>query len=156
MGTPEDIESRLSAVERGVAQLRAQQGLTASDAAAARVLAAGADHDVSEVRAELRAHTSALNALRETQLEQGRRLDRMDGRFDRIDGRLDGIDGRFDRIDGRLDGVDGRLDRIDGRFDGMDGQLGALESRMADGFATVGAGMAQIVTLLEGLDDRDR
>ena len=128
MATPEDMESRLSAVERGVAQLRAQQGLTASDAAAARVLAAGADHDVSEVRAELRAHTSALNALRETQLEQGRRLDRMDGRFD----------------------------RMDGRFDGMDGRLDALETRMADGFATVGAGMAQIVTLLEGLDDRDR
>ena len=120
MGTPEDIESRLSAVERGVAQLRAQQELTASDAAAARVLAAGADHDVSEVRAELRAHTGALNALRETQLEQGRRLDRMDGR-------LDGMDGRFDGI----------------------------ETRMADGFATVGAGMAQIVTLLEGLGDRD-
>ena len=114
MGTPEDIESRLSAVERGVAQLRAQQELTASDAAAARVLAAGADHDVSEVRAELRAHTGALNALRETQLEQGRRLA--------------GIEGRFDGI----------------------------ETRMADGFATVGAGMAQIVTLLEGLDDRDR
>ena len=135
MATPEDIENRLSAVERGVAQLRAQQGLTASDAAAARVLAAGADHDVSEVRAELRAHTSALNALRETQLEQGRRLDRMDGRFD---------------------GTDGRLDVLDGRLDGMGGRLGALEARMADGFATVGAGMAQIVTLLEGLDDRDR
>ena len=128
MAPPEDIESRLSAVEREVAQLREQQGLTASDAAAARVLAAGADHDVSEVRAELRAHTSALNALRETQLEQGRRLDRMDG----------------------------RLDRMDGRFDGLDGRLDALEARMADGFATVGAGMTQIVTLLEGLDDRDR
>ena len=135
MATPEDIESRLSAVERGVAQLRAQQGLSASDAAAARVLAAGADHDVSEVRAELRAHTSALNALRETQLEQGRRLDRMDGRFDIMGGRFDGMDGRLD---------------------GMGGRLGALEARMADGFATVGAGMAQIVTLLEGLDDRDR
>jgi len=45
--------------------------LTSTDAAAARVLAAGADHDVSEVRAELRAHTQGLNALRETQLEQG-------------------------------------------------------------------------------------
>ena len=123
MATPEDIDSRLSAVAREVAQLRAQQGLTASDAAAAaaRVLAAGAEHDVSEVRAELRAHTSALNALRETQLEQGRRLDRMDDRFDGMDIRFDGV-----------------------------------EARMADGFATVGAGMAQIVTLLEGLDDRDR
>jgi len=121
MATPEDIEGRLSAVERGVAQLREQQRLIASDAAAARVLASGADHDVSEVRAELRAHTSALNALRETQLEQGR-----------------------------------RLDSLDGRFDGMDGRLGRLETRMTDGFATVGAGMAQIVALLEGLDDRGR
>ena len=135
MATPEDIEGRLSAVERGVAQLREQQGLTASDAAAARVLAAGADHDVSEVRAELRAHTRALSALRETQLEQGRRLDRMDARFD---------------------GMDGRFDGIDARLDGMDGRLGEIETRMAHGFATVGAGMAQVVTLLEGLDDRDR
>lgn len=45
------------------------------------MLAAGADRDVSEVRAELRAHTQGRNALRktqlelrETQLEQGRKL----------------------------------------------------------------------------------
>lgn len=45
------------------------------------LLAAGADRDVSEVRAELRAHTQGLNALRMTQLElreaqweQGREL----------------------------------------------------------------------------------
>ncbi|MGH3698541.1 MAG: hypothetical protein ACRDQY_03540, partial [Pseudonocardiaceae bacterium] len=51
---------------------------SSSDAAAARVLAAGADHDVSEVRAELRAHTKALNALRETQLEQGAAITNLD------------------------------------------------------------------------------
>ncbi len=45
-----------------------------ADATAARVQAAGADRDVSEVRAELRAHTQALNALREAQLEQGREM----------------------------------------------------------------------------------
>jgi hypothetical protein len=65
----DDLETRLAIVERDVVQLREQAALTSSDAAAARVLAAGADHDVSEVRAELRAHTQALNALRETQLE---------------------------------------------------------------------------------------
>lgn len=32
-------------------------------------------YDVSEVRAELRAHNQALNALRETQLEQSRKID---------------------------------------------------------------------------------
>jgi hypothetical protein len=66
-----DLETRVGILEREVARLREQAALTSSDAAAARVLAAGADHDVSEVRSELRAHTQALNALRETQLEQG-------------------------------------------------------------------------------------
>ncbi len=69
MPDSDDIETRLASVEREVARLREQVALSSSDAAAARVLAAGADRDVSEVRAELRAHTQGLNALRETQLE---------------------------------------------------------------------------------------
>jgi hypothetical protein len=69
-----NLETRVGILEREVARLREQAVLTSSDAAAARVLAAGADHDVSEVRSELRAHTSALNALRETQLEQGQAI----------------------------------------------------------------------------------
>lgn len=58
-----------------MAELREQVTLAKSDAVAARVLASGAARDVSEVRAELRAHTRGLNALRETQLEQGRAID---------------------------------------------------------------------------------
>jgi hypothetical protein len=69
-----NIEARLTIVEHDVAQLREQLTLTNTDASAARVLASGADHDVSEVRAELRAHTQALNALREVQLEQGKEM----------------------------------------------------------------------------------
>lgn len=74
MANAEDLENRVALLEREVARLREQAALTNSDAGAARVLAAGADHDVAEVRAELRAHTKALNALRETQLEQGQTL----------------------------------------------------------------------------------
>jgi hypothetical protein len=77
----DDFEARLAILEREVARLREQSILISSDAtgarvdaAAARVLAAGADRDVSEVRAELRAHIQALNALRETQLEQAREM----------------------------------------------------------------------------------
>ncbi|HEY6423584.1 MAG TPA: hypothetical protein VIY28_10145 [Pseudonocardiaceae bacterium] len=66
-----DFETRLTAVERELARLREKAAITGNDAAGARVLAAGADRDVSEVRAELRAHTQGLNALRETQVEQG-------------------------------------------------------------------------------------
>ena len=70
----DDVEARITRLEHEVAELREQVALTRSDAAAARVLAAGADRDVSEVRAELRAHTQGLNALRETQLEQGQEI----------------------------------------------------------------------------------
>lgn len=73
--SPGDLEQRVSALEVEVAQLREQSVLTQTDAEAARVLASGADRDVSEVRAELRAHLGAINALRETQVEQGRRVD---------------------------------------------------------------------------------
>lgn len=70
----DDAEARFARLEHEVAELREQVTLARSDATAARVLASGADRDVSEVRAELRAHTQGLNALRETQLEQGREI----------------------------------------------------------------------------------
>ena len=60
-------------------QLRAEIALVRADAQAARMLAAGADRDVSEVRAELRSHTRVLNALRQTQVEQGRAIDELRG-----------------------------------------------------------------------------
>lgn len=77
----DNFEARLVVVEREVARLRERANLTnaevstaRADAAAGRALAAGADHDVSEVRAELRAHRQSLNALRETQLEHSQRI----------------------------------------------------------------------------------
>ena len=81
----DDIETRLAIVERDVARLREQAALTSSDAAAARVLAAGADRDVSEVRAELRAHTQGLNALRETQLELELKVSGLDKKVNGLD-----------------------------------------------------------------------
>jgi hypothetical protein len=62
MDSSGDLERRLAAVESEVAVAR-------REAAAARALAAGADRDVADYRAEMRAHTHGLNALRQTQLE---------------------------------------------------------------------------------------
>ncbi|MDQ2707373.1 MAG: hypothetical protein M3Z25_06940 [Actinomycetota bacterium] len=70
----DDLEARVPFLEEAVGQLRDEVVLSGTDAAAARELAAGADRDVSEVRAELRAHTQVLNALRETQVEQGEEI----------------------------------------------------------------------------------
>jgi hypothetical protein len=127
MPAADDIETRLAIVERDVTQLREQLALTISDAGAARMLAAGADHDVSEVRAELRAHTQALNALRETQLEQGREM-------------REGFAEQGRRIDEQGQRIDEQTRRIDEQT-----------REMREGFATLATGMAQITTLLTNL-----
>ena len=63
-----DLETRVTRLEHEVARLR-------EDAASARALAALADRDVAEFRTQLRAHHHVLSALRETQLEQGQKID---------------------------------------------------------------------------------
>lgn len=73
----DDVERRVARLERDVARLREEVALAGTDAGAARALASGADRDVSEVRAELRAHLQVLNALRQTQLEQGQALEHL-------------------------------------------------------------------------------
>lgn len=75
------VEDRLAALEAEVRVLR-------EEAAAARALAAGADRDVAEYRAELRAHTRTLNALRQTQLDHHAELS----------GRLDGLQSDLDEF----------------------------------------------------------
>ncbi len=62
MSSLEELERRIAAMEDELAVVR-------QEAAAARALAAGADRDVAEYRAELRGHTRVLSALRETQLD---------------------------------------------------------------------------------------
>jgi hypothetical protein len=74
----DDLEGRVSALEQEMRVVR-------QDAAAARVLAGGADRDVADLGKKLDAHTKVLNALRETQLEHGQRLDRHEERLDRLE-----------------------------------------------------------------------
>ncbi len=62
--------------------------------------------------------------------ETRERFDRMDERFDRMEGRADRTDERFDRMEGRADRTDGRLDRVDGRLDRVEGKLGRVEGRL--------------------------
>ena len=62
MSSLEELEQRIAAMEAELAIVR-------QEAAAARALAAGADRDVADYRAELRGHTRVRSALRETQLD---------------------------------------------------------------------------------------
>ncbi|EHR52443.1 hypothetical protein SacmaDRAFT_4253 [Saccharomonospora marina XMU15] len=81
MATLEELERRLVALEERMAQI-------AQDAAAARVLAGGADRDVTQVSETLAAHTRVLNALRETQLKDRGETDTLAGRVDEGFGKL--------------------------------------------------------------------
>lgn len=84
-GPNDDLEARVSALE-------SQLPLVRADAAAARVLAGGADRDVSAFGAKLDAHTQVLNALRETQIEQGLAIVALEHRFDGLEHRVESMD----------------------------------------------------------------
>jgi hypothetical protein len=62
------LEARVAALEAHVSQLTQQIQRSAQDAAAARVLAGGAAHEVDQIRSEIRdfrhATTTSFNALR--------------------------------------------------------------------------------------------
>lgn len=62
-----ELRDRMDEVEARVAHLTV-------DSAATRLMAALADRDVADIRQAQRGHTRVLNALRETQVAQGRTL----------------------------------------------------------------------------------
>lgn len=131
MADPDDLDARLSNVERDVEGLKTENEQLRRDVSAARVLAAGADQDVSGMHAAFRAQTMILNALRETQLEQENRFGK----------RMDGFEARMDRFEARMDRFEVRMDRFEVRLDG-------LETEVRTGFAKMTVGMQQITTLL--------
>jgi len=87
-----DFAARLNAVERDVALARTDAAAARSDARAARELAAGTYEELAQVQLALNGHFRVLNALRETQLEHGRRLDSLEARFDGLEARFDGLE----------------------------------------------------------------
>jgi hypothetical protein len=95
MGSMEELEARVSALETQMRSVR-------QDAAAVRVLAGGADRDVSVFGAKLDAQQRLLEALRDTQIEHGRRLTGHDGRFDHLEGRFDHLEERFNGLEGQM------------------------------------------------------
>lgn len=73
-----EIRARLSAVEH--------------EASAARQLAAAAYEEVGSLAAGVRANTSLLNALRDTQVEQGVRIGRVEDRLGTLESVVGGLD----------------------------------------------------------------
>jgi chromosome segregation ATPase len=87
---PPDLEARVTALEAEVSELKQRVRHSLQDAAAARVLAGGADRDVTEMREDIRGfrehNTRVLNAMREDLTDLRSRVEdgftEMRGKFD--------------------------------------------------------------------------
>jgi chromosome segregation ATPase len=118
MAQPPDLETRVAALETQVRELAERVQHSEQDAAAARVLAGGADRDVAEMRREIREfreqNTRVLNAMRDDLVDLRSVVDqgfaRVDEKFDRVNEKFDGVNEKFDLVDGGFTEMRGRLD----------------------------------------------
>lgn len=98
MTEPEDRDERIDALEADVAALRSRLSRAEQDAAAARILAGGADRDVGDLRGEFREfrdqNNRVLSAMRadvtDGFAEMRRGFRQVDDKFTEIRGLLDG------------------------------------------------------------------
>jgi chromosome segregation ATPase len=111
------IAMNLEELAQRVAALEAEIGVLRQEAAAARALAAGADRDVADYRAELRGHTRTLGALRETQLEHGQAITQLGEKVDQLTGTVGHI---RDQHSASLTEIVGLLNRLIDREDGQE------------------------------------
>jgi chromosome segregation ATPase len=151
MSDDNEFAVRLDAVERNVAAARSDAAVARTDAAAARQLASAAYEDMSNMQLALNAHFRVLNALRETQLDHGRRLESLEGRFTGLETRFTGLETRFTGLETRFTGIETRFTGIETRFTGIEGRFDGLETEMREGFSVLNVGMAQITAMLTTL-----
>ena len=97
MAESDELEPRVAELERQVRELDRRVRGSAQDAAAARILAGGADRDVAEIRTEIRdfrqATTSSFNAVRQDFTDLRRE---MIGKFDQVDRGFTEMRGKLD------------------------------------------------------------
>ncbi|OLS99848.1 hypothetical protein BJF90_37700 [Pseudonocardia sp. CNS-004] len=85
MGSMEELEGRVSALEGQMRSVR-------QDAAAARVLAGGADRDVAALTTRMDAQTRLMQALRETQVEDHAAIFELKGDVGALKGGVHGLE----------------------------------------------------------------
>lgn len=101
---PDDLESRVTSLEQQVSDLNERVRASDQNAAAARILAGGADRDVGEIRGEIRdfrrATTASFNALRQDFVDL---RDHVDRGFAQVDQALTQVDRGFAEMRGKFD-----------------------------------------------------
>lgn len=113
MADPPDLEARVTALESKFQELSVRVQRSEQDAAAARVLAGGADRDVEQIRGEIRdlkqATTASFNAMREDFNDL--RSEMHDG-FAEMRSQFTEVDRGFVEIRGRLDATAAGIEQI--------------------------------------------
>jgi hypothetical protein len=169
----EEIEARVTALETDM-------HLVKQDAAAARVLAGGADRDVSAFGAKLDMHKTLLEALRKTQVEQGIKmgvlLETQVEQGTKMEVLLETQAEQGTKMEVLVENqveqgqkleehsqefaniraeMRGGFARMDSEFADVRGEVDTLQGEMRGGFAMLAAGQARITTLLEGIGAGD-
>jgi hypothetical protein len=144
MASMEELEGRVTALEVQMRNVR-------QDAAAARVLAGGADRDVSALAAKVDANTRLLEALRETQVEDHAAI---------VD-----LKGDVASLKGDVGGLKSDVGGLKGDVGGLKGDVGGLKGDVADvrrdvaelkvGFVNLARGQEMIVELLRRRNGRE-
>jgi methyl-accepting chemotaxis protein len=113
MSQPPDLEARVAALESRVEALTDRVHRSERDAAAARVLAGGADRDVEQIRGEIRdfkqATTASFNAMRE---DINDLRGQMNNGFAEMRNGFAEVDRGFIEMRGRLDATAAGIEQI--------------------------------------------
>jgi chromosome segregation ATPase len=126
-----NLEERVTALESEMGELKHRLQRSEKDAAAARVLAGGADRDTSELRIELREFRE-----QNMRLHNATRADIADLRGDSTE-----IRGELAEVRGDIAEILGELGQLNGRVD-------TLTLEMRSKFDMLTAGQQQIVNLI--------
>lgn len=105
MSDVEELRARVDAVEAALAKLR-------EDTETTRTMASMADRDVAEHRQGLKSVVSVVNALRQTQLEQGQVLGMLVTGQARAEAQLVALEARGATLTGAVDHLTARVDTM--------------------------------------------
>jgi uncharacterized protein (DUF3084 family) len=124
MSDVEELRARMDAVEAALAKLR-------EDAEATRTMASLADRDVAEHRQGLKSVVSVMNALRQTQLEQGQVLGMLVTGQARAEAQLVALEAQGVALAGAVGHLAEGQRQLTERVDAIGGQVGAMGTVLA-------------------------
>ncbi len=160
MGQGEEFDERITSVERQVRIAR-------EDSAAARVLAGGADRDVAGIGATLKRHEAKLDRHEVKLDRQAAKLDRHEAKLDQHTVTLDQHTVTLEKHTvtlekhtvtlaqhgAKLDMHKALLDALREIQIEQGKKIDSLEQRMSRGFSMLAVGQAEILALLNRIDD---